>query len=157
MILFLFIILSFSCEETFKDERETLSQETIDASVGIFAGEVLSKTTATGNDALWEISIKNQTGALVVFYWEKSTNLLNKIEGREGPFDYEMNPQTGALSLSTAKFLAFESLTQKVLSRWTLSRHTNNDLNWVYEFHFQGSETSILLDAISGEILAMGF
>jgi uncharacterized membrane protein YkoI len=154
LTLFLICLCLFSCEEQFKNDQRELSQKIIDNSFKIFPGEIIEQTSSVeGTIDLWKISIINPSGAIVSFYWQKGTNLLFKIDGEKGPFTYELNPQNGVISLSTARFLAYESYAEEDLVSWNLSQGDPDNKQWVYEFILEGQEKSVLIDAYSGNRL----
>lgn len=150
LICFCFI----SCDEQFKNDQRELPQKIIDNSLELFQGELIEQTSfVEGNIDLWKISIINPSGAIVSFYWQKGNSLLFKIDGEKGPFNYELTPQNGVISLSTARFLAYESYTEEDLISWNLSQGNTENRRWVYEFVLKDEEQSLLIDAYSGEPL----
>lgn len=148
-------ILAFSfiaCEEQFEGNEKEAPQDVVDITRQIFLGKVVENTTAVEDGVeVWKVSITNNDGAIVSFYWQKSYNIIFKIRGDRGPFTYDLQPPLNVLPLSTARFLAFESYSSKTLSSWCLERNKSDERSWVYCFYIQGNELPLMIDAVSGD------
>ena len=153
-VIFFFGLISFSCEVLCGNEKNELPQNIVDSSNELFPGKLIEQTSfiLDGVD-VWKIKIENESGSVVSFYWQKSYNLLFMIEGERGPFNYELMPPLGVLILSTAKFLAFESYSEEVLTSWKLKRNDSYKNRWVYLFYLNHTESPIMIDAVSGDVL----
>lgn len=103
----------------------------------------------------WDVKITTTTGALVKVELVQSTGAIDKIEGIEGPFNYEVVPGAGLINFSVAKtsaFSAMEGITDNIKS-WELEQ---NDLGeWIYEFTFLsgGQESKVKIDALNGHVI----
>lgn len=153
-LLLIICITFFSCEEQFGSEPAEISQRLIDDSLELFDGKLMEKssTSIDGINA-WIVTIENESGSVVSFYWHKSLQLLIGIEGEHGPFDYDLKPPLGILSLSTAKFLAYESYTTDELSSWELVRNGSTSNRWVYQFFLENSQSPMKIDGVTGDAL----
>lgn len=153
-VIFFFGLISFSCEEQFGNEQIEAPQKIIINSNELFQGQLIEQSSFILDGInVWKIKIENESGSVVSFYWHKSYNLLFMIDGEHGQYDYEMLPPLGVLVLSTAKFLAFESYSEKALTSWNLKRNKSCKNRWVYQFYLNHSELPIRIDAISGDVL----
>lgn len=153
-VIFFFCLISFSCEKQFGNRQFEAPQKIIDNSIELFPGKLIEQSSDILDEVqVWKIKIENESGSVVSFYWQKNYNLLFVIEGEHGPFNYEMIPPLGVLVLSTAKFLAFESYSEKVLTSWKLKRNNSYRNRWVYLFNLKQTELPIMIDAVSGDVL----
>ena len=144
----------FSCEEQFGLNDTEPSQKVIDLSREIFFGEVIEKSSVMEDDNdVWKIKLKNENGSIVSFYWQKNYNIVFKIVGEIGPFNYDMEPPLNVLPLSTARFVAFESYSNEILSLWVLKRDNIDARKWIYQFYINGNDIPFTIDATSGDII----
>jgi len=143
-----------SCEEQFGIDDNEPSQSVIDISTRLFKGDVLEKLSVIeDNVEVWKIKIKNENGAIISFYWQKNYNIVFKIVGEQGPFNYDIQPPLNVLPLSTARFLAFESYSEEKLSSWILKRDTAEENRWIYQFFINGNESPFTINARSGDVI----
>ena len=151
-LVLIICLMSFSCEEQFGIAENEPSQTVIDISLQLFHGDVTEKLTVMEDDvSVWKVKIENNEGAIVSFYWQKNYNIIFKIVGETGPFNYDLRPPLNVLPLSTAKFLAFESYSENQLSLWILKREAK-DKRWIYQFFILGNESPYTIDATSGDV-----
>lgn len=148
-----FFVFTFaSCEEQFGTDEKLAPQKIIDISRQLFLGNVEENTTVIEDgEAVWKVSISNNQGSLVSFYWQKSYSIIFKIRGERGPYEYDLQPPLNVLPLSTARFLAFESYSTKALSSWSLERSKSDNRGWIYYFYIQGAESPFVINAASGD------
>lgn len=159
LILSTIIITSLalvSCNDTSEENNPTVPQSVIDNSLNLFDGEVFE----TGIDEedgikLWELKIRDDEGAIVKFYWDIRTEFLVKIEGVDGPFNYEIVPRNNLINYSTAKTVATGAIKNSSLLRWKLKKESAFINNWVYSFEFEDDNKTIkvYLDAENGNVL----
>jgi len=153
-VIFLLNTVLFSCDEQFGTDSDDVPKNVIDASTQLFPGSILEKSSFVIEDTdVWKVRLENSEGSIVSFYWQKNYNILFRIEGERGPFDYEFKPPLDVIIFSTAKFLAFESYSTEVLDSWKLIRDSSNDQKWVYQFYLQGEENPISINASNGDKL----
>ena len=143
-----------SCNEQDLFNSGNVPQAVIDNSTQLFDGNVVEKTTSNleGVD-VWKVRLEKNSGAVLTLYWQRKSNIIYRIIGERGPFNYELKPPLNILNLSTAKFLAFESYSKETLDSWQLLRDGNHNLKWVYRFYIRGQEDPISINATSGDLL----
>ena len=154
-LLYFFIFILFSsCDEQDLFSSGNVPQKVIENSLQLFNGEIAETSTSNldGVD-VWKVKLENQSGALLTFYWQRKNNMIFRIIGEQGPFDYELKPPLNTLVFSTAKFLAFESYSKEQLESWQLLRDGQHNLKWVYHFYIRGQQQPISINAVSGDML----
>ena len=145
-----------SCNETSEENNPTVPQSVIDNSLNLFDGEVIETGTEEEEGVKsWEIKIQDNEGATVIFYWDIRTEFLVKIEGVDGPFNYEIVPGNNLINFSTAKTVATGAIKNSALLRWKLKRESDFINKWVYSFEFDddGKTIKVYVDAESGDVL----
>ena len=152
-LLILFVLFS-ACTEEDLFSSGTVPQTVLDNSVQLFDGNIIDQSTRTldGVD-VWVVKLEKNTGATVTFYWQRKSQIIYRIVGEKGPFNYELKPPLNTLVFSTAKFLAFESYSKETLESWQLLRDSSHNLKWVYQFYIRGQDAPITINAISGDML----
>ena len=152
--IFILTLFLFSCEEQFGLNDDKISQKIVDSSLLLFEGEVLEKksTKLDGVD-VWKVRIENEFGSIVSFYWQRSYTKLFRIEGEQGPFNYELKPPLSVIVLSTARFLALESHESEELQSWRLIKDSSLNQQWVYQFFLKEKESPVSVNASSGDLL----
>jgi hypothetical protein len=150
----LIFVLFTSCNEQDLFSSGNVPQKVISNSTQLFNGEITETSTSNldGID-VWKVALENQSGAVVTFYWHRKNNMIFRIIGEQGPFDYELKPPLNTLVLSTAKFLAFESYSKEQLESWQLLRDSQHNLKWVYHFYLRGQQQPISINAASGDVM----
>jgi len=147
--------LIFSCNENLETTNE-VPQSVIDKSLVYFEGEVIEKVFDQENriDA-WEIKIQNINGSIVKFYWSVNGIVLIKMEGQNGPFDYEIMPGKNLINFSTAQTIAKGAVKNENITRWELKEDEDFINKWVYSFEFDdmGSTVKVYIDALNGDVL----
>ena len=82
----------------------------VDSSRQLFLGKVVENVKAIEDgEEVWKITISNNEGSLVSFFWQRNYNIIFKIRGERGPFNYDLQPPLNVLPLSTARVLALGS------------------------------------------------
>lgn len=153
-VLILLTAVFFSCEEQFGLDQHVVPQNTIDHSIQLFPGNILEKSSDfVEGIKVWKMKIENNSGAILTFYWVKNYNIPYQIEGEKGPFNYELKPPLDVIELSTAKFLAFESYSSKVLNSWKLIRDPSQNNQWIYQFFLKDEENPISVKAATGDLM----
>ena len=159
IILTLFIsilLVNFSCTES-SDNNPKTPQDIIDKSLAHFNGNVIEQSfeQEEGVDS-WEIKIANENGAEVKFYWSTNGQFLIKMEGLNGPFDYDIMPGNGLINFSTANKFAKGAVKNESIIKWRLKQEEEFIGNWVYTFEFldkNGGSSKVYIDASNGDIL----
>ncbi len=149
------LIINSSCNKE-SDTTPDIPQQIIDNSTSMFEGSVIEKEldNEEGIEA-WEIKIQNTNSSTVKFYWAVSNQALVKIEGDQGPFDYELNPGMNLINFSTAKTFAISALKNDAITKWELEQNDNFLDQWVYIFEMDddGETVKVYVDATNGDIL----
>jgi len=146
------LLLIVSCENPL-DKQTEVPGDLIDTTLDIFDGEILERKTDKLDDVdVWKIKIENSNGAITSFYWRKSYFNLFRIVGEQGPFDYDLKPPLDVINFNTAKFLAFNQNANEDLTSWKFMR-SPGEIRWFYKFYLNVDESTITVDAGSGEIL----
>jgi uncharacterized membrane protein YkoI len=149
------LLIATSCEKG-GEETPEVPQNVIDKSLDLFGGEVLEKKVESeeGIDS-WEVKIRNTNGSVVRFYWAVSNQSLVKIEGDQGPFDYELSPGSGLITYSTARTFAVAAVKNDAITKWEVQQEDEFINIWVYTFEIQddGDIIKVYVDAESGNVL----
>ena len=149
--LSLVVISMMACDST-NDTKPQLPQLILDQSLEIFSGTIInSGLEEEEGSEFWEIKIENDEGAIVNFYWTVVGQELRKIEGDQGPFNYDLWPGDRFINFSTAKTVAIGGVKNSNITSWELAQEEEfNDL-WVYTFRFDLQK--VYVDAENGNIL----
>lgn len=161
-ILFLlsFIILTKGKNEPIKYNQTSNNfldtnvniKNAIDYTLSIIEGEIIKveKKYKKGNP-LWNINLITKEKATIELELDLKSDKVLSIEASEGPFSYDIKPDSNLVSFSTAKKSAEELAGEKVL-KW---RFNQNREKWEYSFWlFTKSGTAqVKVDAESGEII----
>jgi len=154
-IIILSLLLVFSCEKN-NDTNPEVPQDIIDLSLSLFDGEVIEKESEQENGLdTWEVKIENENGSIVKFYWTKNGQILIKIEGQVGPFNYNIMPGNSLINFSTAQTVAKAAVKNESITKWKLQQDDNFIDKWVYSFEFDsnGGISIVIIDAKNGDIL----
>lgn len=155
-LLISILLANVSCTETSSSNPET-PQEIIDKSLALFNGKVIEQTLGREEGVnSWEIKIANENGAEVKFYWSTNGQILIKMEGLSGPFDYDIMPDNGLINFSTASKFAKGAVKNESIIKWKLKQEEEFIGNWVYTFEFDvktAGSTNVFIDASNGDIL----
>ena len=153
-LLFSLLMLISSCADYDLSNSGNIPRDLLDSSVQLFDGIVVENSSIIIDGAeLWKVKIENSAGAALTFYWQKQYQILFRIVGDQGPFNYELKPPVNVLVYSTAKFLAFDGFSNETLESWRLLRDGDKNRNWVYQFYLQGRNDPISINAINGELI----
>jgi len=126
----------------------------IDLVSGLLQGEITSIEKKFKKDIpIWKINtITSSGGSLDVELTFKDRKLI-RLDADEGPFDYEINPDSGLVIFSSAKKTAEDFAAQKTL-KWTLFKNRDK---WEYNFWLftKTGKAQVRVDAVSGEIISV--
>ena len=151
----LFLLLIFSCESA-DDVDLTAPDAVLEKSTTLFEGDILEKerTQENGID-VWEVKIKNGHGSIVIFYYTVNGQNLVEIEGKEGPFDYNIAPGNNLINLTTALTLAKTVVKDDNILKWELKEDEDFIDNWIYSVELEQESKSnvVYIDATNGDIL----
>lgn len=148
------LLIFVACEDPFDTADNSIPDSLIKNSTFSFPGEVVETTSANKNGVrLWQITIENEYGSMVKFYWRKSSSNLHSIEGTKGPFDYNLKPPYDVLNLATARFLATNNYTIGNITSWSFEPSLTENMKWFYTFHGDGDTPKVILDAGNGSII----
>ena len=149
-------LLFITCEQKDNENNPEVPQSVIDKSLDYFDGEVIEKKLEEeeGVEA-WEIKIQNSNGSVVKFYWTVNREILLKMEGLVGPFDYDINPESDLINFSTAQTIAIGAVKNNVLEKWVLKQEEDFIDKWIYSFEFNNDNETVkvYIDAEKGDIL----
>jgi uncharacterized membrane protein YkoI len=154
IILFSFITF-FSCDKSSESKPE-VPQSVIDKTMDLFDGTVIDKEIEDEDLIdIWEVKIQDANGSSVRFYWTVTNETLVKIEGDQGPFDYEIVPGMGLINYGAAKTFAIAAVKNNAITGWKLQREDSFINKWVYTFAMEksGGTTKVYLDAQNGDVL----
>lgn len=149
----------FCCEDA-QDNVGPVPQTVINASLDLFDGEVLQgKQEDEDGATVWEVKIRNGQGAEVVTYWTIDKEILVKIKGEIGPFDYDIQPGNQLVNFASAQTIAIGAIKNSALTKWELAKEEDFVGDWVYSFEFEGTEESIkvFLNAKSGDVIQIDY
>ena len=119
-----------------------------------FDGEVV-KTEREKDDGEWVIKITmlNSKGAVVEFEFLEKNIELRDAQGEKGPFDYDVNFDSGLMNFQDAKSIADKEYGNDELQEWELDEKSDFNNKWVYEFDYQHGDMEIYIDAKTGDVL----
>lgn len=147
------IFISCAKETT---EAPLIPQTIIDRSLAYFDGEVIEKKQVEEDGiSLWKVKIQNEDGSILEFYWTIGNQVLSKMEGTNGPFDYEIIPGNDLINFSPAKTIAISAVKNSDILQWELEINDDFIGMWVYKFEFQDNQNiiKVYLDALNGNVL----
>lgn len=144
-----------SCESE-EDTIPQVPQGVIDESLDFFEGEVIDKKLEVeeGVEA-WQVKIENSEGAIINFFWTLNGLALFKMEGENGPFEYDIWPGNSLINFSSAKTVAIAGVKNDTILTWELQEEDEFSDIWIYTFEFDasGSSQKVYIDALNGNIL----
>jgi len=152
LFFILLSLLSFSsCEDAFDTANDTIPDSYVKNSTIFFQGEVTeTASTSLNGKNVWRVTVENEFGAIVNFYWRKSIINLYVIQGTTGPFDYSLTPPFDVINFSTARFLATNNFSIGNITSWSFEPSPTENMKWYYVFHGDGPASKVVLDAGSG-------
>ncbi len=101
----------------------------------------------------WKVDARLASGARVEFELLQSNGLVVTVEGKIGPYDYDLNPGSEILTFAAARTAALGAQAGTVI-QWELELEENN--RWEFEFYIrdaQGAIWEVELDAKTGRVL----
>lgn len=149
------LLLFLSCGKN-DDNSPLVPQSAVNKALNVFPGEVIEKSRETEEGIeSWEIKIKNPNASIVAFYYAVSNLDLVKMEGDQGPFDYDLNPGMGLIYYSEARTAAIAAVKNNTITRWELKKESKFINKWVYSFEISnsGNTLKVYIDAENGEVL----
>jgi len=122
--------------------------------VDIFSGAELleaEKETERGL-AVWKIKLKMPGGGILKLAFVQELGEILKMEGKSGPFTYDVDPGGDFIKLSEAFSIAITGHQGEVV-KWELSLEEEN--RWEYEIHLENSSGryEVEINAFTGELL----
>ncbi|MDZ7607977.1 MAG: hypothetical protein U5K79_20915 [Cyclobacteriaceae bacterium] len=148
------LLLLAACEDPFDSANDTIPDSFIKNSTIYFPGEVIETSSAILNGIqLWQVTVENESGAIVNFFWRKSISNLHKIEGTTGPFDYNLKPPFDVINFAAARFLATNNFSIGNITSWSFEPTPKQNMKWYYIFQGDGAESKVMLDAGSGSVI----
>lgn len=102
--------------------------------------------------SVWDIKLKMPGGGILKIDFVQDLGEILKMEGKTGPFTYDVNPGGDFISLSDAFTVAKSSQDGEVV-KWKLSLEEEN--RWEYEVHItnENGRFEIEVNAFTGELL----
>jgi len=103
--------------------------------------------------SVWDIKLKMPGGGILRIDFVQDLGEILKMEGKTGPFTYDVNPGGDFISLSDA-FTAAKSSQDGDIVKWKLSLEEEN--KWEYEVHInnEAGRFEIEVNAFTGELLS---
>ncbi len=154
--LTLSIVFFYACDKATDNLNINVPEGIIIKSLELFDGNIIEKKSdeEDGNKT-WEVKIQNSEGSKVKFYWLVGNEALYRIDGQEGPFDYDLNPGNNLINFSVAKTVAMGAVKIEALVKWQIRKEEKFTDNWVYNFEFNktNGSTTVYIDAENGNIL----
>jgi len=148
------LLLLAACEDPFDSANDNIPDSFVKNSIIFFPGDVTETVSTTINGLnVWRVSVENESGAIVNFYWRKTASILHKIEGTSGPFDYNLKPPFDVINFATARFLATNNFSIGNLTSWSFEPTPNQNMKWYYIFKGDGVVSKVILDAGSGTVI----
>jgi uncharacterized membrane protein YkoI len=157
ILVFINLVLVFSaCDQSDNESNPEAPEDLLNKSSAYFDGEAIQKIMEIeeGIEA-WKITIQNNNGSKVKFYWTVNNGSLVKIEGATGPFNYEIQPGQDLINFSTAQTIASGAVKNDSIKKWELKQEEEFIDKWIYtfEFHDDGGAQKVYIDAEVGDIL----
>ncbi len=147
-------LMMIACQEPFESGNENVPDSLIENSKTLFLGDVTEMTSTKLNGvSVWKITVENDNGSVVVFYWRRAYTNLYVIEGTKGPFDYSLKPPFDVINFSSARFLATSNFEVGNITSWTFEPSPTKTMTWFYKFNGDGKDSPLVLDAGSGVVI----
>ncbi len=150
------LLISASCEKSQNEPAPDPPQNIIDKSLAYFDGEVIEKSQDTEDGVkVWEVRIRNSSGAVMKFYWRVGDGSLYEMEGETGPYDYEVIVGNNLINFQAAFTFAKAAVKNDNLLDWHLKQEDRFIDKWVYTFEFDRNSTNVkvYIDASNGDVL----
>lgn len=151
-----FFSLAIACSDDTPVNPTILStQQAAQKAQSIVAGQVTSSTLDSADNE-WDVKIMTASGALLKVELVQATGAIDKIEGIEGPFTYEVRPGAGLINFSTAKTAAVKAMTGITdnIKSWELKHDSAGA--FLYEFIFldaNNQERKVKINAANGQAI----
>ena len=146
------------------DEHEATPPDVVaEFALSLFQGEIIHSETKQEDDFIrWKIYIESASGAIVKFKIVENPLQLIEMEGKRGPFDYDINPGDPFISLQAAIEIALSEIGGE-LTEWEFeAKHDENEdhegnLNrlWFYKIKIIAGDQvlKVIIDAETGAVL----
>jgi len=127
-------------------------KEVIDFTLLLLRGDVTKVEKKFKKDIpIWKVNMITPTGGSMEFELSYKEKKLLNLEADEGPFDYEVFPDSSLVSFSNAKKTAEEYAAQNIL-KWSL--RTNRDkMEYNFWLFSKTGKAQVKVDAETGEIV----
>ena len=157
ILVFINLVLVFnSCNQSDNESNPEAPEDLLNKSLAYFDGEVIQKKIEIEEGVeVWIITIQNNNGSKVKFYWTVNNGSLVKIEGATGPFDYEIQLGQDLINFSTAQTVAVSAIKNDSIEKWRLKQEEDFIDKWIFTFEFNddGGAQKVYIDAEVGDIL----
>lgn len=131
--------------------EDLIPEELLELAEHLVDGEIF-KVFKEGSDLIfWIVKVETDNGAFVFIGFTKDGHIVN-IEGKEGSFDYNVEPGMGLISFNAAKEIGLDT-GDEVLFGWELE--SNDQDEWFYKLFIKvdNQETTVKVDAQTGDIV----
>ncbi len=143
------LILLTACLDD--DDNMDAPQSVMDKVQAIVDGTAVSSEAELENGvSAWKLEVVTSGGAEVEIYYRQDDLSLIRIDGENGPFNYNAFPGNGLIDFAQALSVG-AGQTPEDLSAWRLRREDRYDSSWVYSLDYQ--TTRVMVDAKDGMVL----
>jgi len=100
---------------------------------------------------VWKFNLLLKEGSSLEIELSDNENKLLQIEANEGPYEYEIISRSGFISFTSAKKIAEEHTSQKIL-KWNL-KQVKNKFEYNFWLFTKSGKAQVRVDAETGEII----
>lgn len=151
--LILFSVILYSCqqEDVLPKDKEEFAQSLFDGTV------IENQSDNEEGESVWKLKLENEEGAVVELYIAKSEDRIVRIDGKNGPFTYDIDPKLSLKTFSQAKIAAVTALKNDKLQEWQLKKEDKYQGDFIYTLKFDAdsNEDVVEVDGKSGVILSV--
>ena len=148
---FLLTVLIFTACSEDDDDLMQAPTSAIDKAQALISGTITESESEIEDGVLaWKIDITTDQGAEVEIYYRQDNGELLRIDGENGPYDYNINPGSGLIDFSQAKTIAMGAVSGTLIE-WQLKIEDKFDNIWVYSMEFDGNQ--VYINATDGSVL----
>ncbi|MDX2301236.1 MAG: hypothetical protein NW226_00495 [Microscillaceae bacterium] len=133
-------------------DDQVIPAEFLDRTQAMASGEIFHADIDQG--LTWETYLETAAGGVLEARFSALNQALEELEGENGSFEYEVNPENGLLSFSTMRDTLSRS-TQGSLESWKLEKDPIYANRWIYKFFVRLNNQSkrVYFDALTREIV----
>ncbi|GJM30298.1 MAG: hypothetical protein DHS20C17_29330 [Cyclobacteriaceae bacterium] len=151
LLVVLTAMILINCSDDDEPDSMQIPDSATTKALALISGTVTETQLETEDGvAAWKVDITAAQGAEVEIYCRQSDNTLLRIDGEQGPFDYNINPGNGLIDFNQAKTIA-AGQTGENLESWQLRTEDKYSNQWVYTM--EHASVKVFINAVDGTVL----